>query len=171
MDLENYIKEQISNFKELVSEIDNHSDDSKFFSKLSQKAQWIARDINKIHSGYYVAFIEIGPEDNFDRIYYPLGFMTEHKARKILDEELDISDEPWNENGIVEVSKEKYDKYFDLIKLDELHIHIVKNKYEIINLLPPNFIEDLKAKIDKLRNDLGLTRSWMHVCHKPYISK
>lgn len=168
MSLEEAVKEQISDIKNIISEIDNHSDDSKFFRELSQQAQWIANDIDRIHSGYYVAFIEVGPDDDFVRIYYPLGFMTAHEAYKILDEELDISDEPWNENGIIEVSEEIHNKYYDLIKIKELYDYIIRNKYELIAILPPNFIEDLKAKIDKLRNDLGFTRRWQHVCRKPY---
>lgn len=167
MSLEDSIKKQITYFKKLVSEIDDHSDDSKYFYKLSQKAEWIARDIDRIHCGYYVAFIEIGPEDNFDRIYYPLGLMTAHEAYRILKEELDGSDGPWNEKGIVEVSEEEYDKYYDLIHITELYGHIIKNKYKLTTILPPNFIEDLKALIDKLKSDLGFTHSWQHVCRKP----
>ncbi len=168
MSLEDIIKEQISNIKSIVSEIDNHSDDSKFFRELSQQAQYIAGDIDKIHSGYYVAFIEVGPDDDFIRIYYPLGFMTEHEAYKILDEELDVDDESYNENGVFEVSEEKYNKYCDLIKIKRFYDYTKQNKYEIIDILPPNFIENLKAKIDKLRSDLGLTRRWMHVQYRPF---
>lgn len=168
MALEDIIKEQISIFKELVSEIDDHSDDSKFFRKLSQKAQWIAGDIDKIHSGYYVAFIEVGPDDDFIRIYYPLGFMTEHEARKLLDEELDTNDDSWNENGIFEVSEEKYYEYYELIRVQKFYNYIKENKYKLIDILPPNFIENLDVKINKFRNNLGLTRRWMHVEYRPF---
>ena len=168
MSLENAIKKQISDIKNIISEIDNHSDDSKFFHELSQQAQWIANDIDKTHSGYYVAFTEVGPDDDFIRIYYPLGFMTKHEAYKILDEELDIDDDSYNESGVFEVSKEKYDKYLDLIKIQRFYNYIKENKYEIIDILPPNFIENLNAKIEKLRNDVGFTRRWMHVAYRPF---
>ena len=168
MSLEDVIKEQISDIKDNISKIDNQSDNSKFFRKLSQQAQWIANDIDRIHSGYYVAFIEVGSDDDFIRIYYPLGLMTEHEAHKILDEELDTNDDSWNENGIFEVSKEKYYKYFDLLKMQKFCTYIKENKYEIIDILPPNFIENLNAKIEKLRSDLGLTCRWMHVNYKPF---
>ena len=94
--------------------------------------------------------------------------MTAHEAYKILDEEFDVCDESWNEKGIIEVSEETHNKYYDLIKIKELYDYIIRNKYELIAILPPNFIEDLKAKIDKLRNDLGFTRRWQHVCRRPY---
>ena len=168
MSLENAIKEQISDIKNIISEIDNHSDDSKFFRKLSQKAEWIANDIDRIHSGYYVAFIEVGPDDDFIRIYYPLGCMTEHEARKILDEELVTDIDYWNENGIFEVSEEKYYKYYDLIKIQEFYSYIKKNEYELIDILPPSFIENINAKINKLRDNLGLTRRWMRVKYRPF---
>lgn len=163
---EDIIKKQISDIEKLISEIDDNLDDSEYFCTLSQRIQHLTDDINRIHSGYYVAFINIGPEDNFSRFYYPLGFMTTYEAYRILRDELTIYRDPCNEEGIVEVSKEEYDKYYSLITLDELHDHIVKHKNELIAVLPPNFIKDIKVKIDKLRSDLGFTYSWQYVCRR-----
>lgn len=167
MILENDIGKQIYDIKKLVSEIDDHSNDSVFFRKLSQQAQELANNIDRIHYGYYVAYVEIVLDNIPDKSYYPLGFMTQYEAYRILDEELDPLAEPWDENGIIEVSKEIYDKYYDLMKMKELYDHIIRNKSEMNAILPLNFMEDLKAKIDKLRSDLGFTHDWQHICRKP----
>ena len=159
MTLENRIAEQVLNIKKLISEIESHSDDSDYFYKLSQKAEWLARDIDRVHSGYYVAFVDCGSEDDFDRIYYPLGLMTAERAREILNKELD-SEDCCNECGIKEVSEEEIEKYYEIRKLQELYDRLVSTKYELKNILPNTFMDDLKIKIDQLRRDIGFRFRW-----------
>ena len=167
MSLNDSVANSIKNFNELLSEIDEHTDDSAYFYKLSQYAEWIAHDIESVHSGYYVAFVESGPDDNFVRGWYPLGFMTAEKAYKILNEELVCEDsEPWNDSGIVQVSREKHDSYYDLIKLQKLYDSLCSSQYTLCDILPKDFINELKKKIDVLRKELGLKYRWEYVCSR-----
>lgn len=165
---ENVINE-INNFKQLLLEIDSHIDDRNFFMQLSNHAEYIAHDIDRIHSGYYVAFAEYGPDDNFIREYYPLGLMTAEQAYKILNEELIGNEddlEPWNDSGIKEVTKDELNKYYELIKLQKLYDSLHDSQYNLRDILPSDFIDNLKNKVDALRNELGFTRRWMHVCSR-----
>lgn len=167
MSLNESVSNSIKNFNELVSEIDEHADDSAYFYKLSQHAEWIAHGIERVHSRYYVAFVEDGPDDDFVRIWYPLGFMTAEKAYKILNEMLVSDDsEPWNDSGIKEVSKEELNRYYDLIDWQELYDRLHGNRCKLHDILPKDFINELKKKIDSLREELGLKYRWEHVSSK-----
>ncbi len=167
MTLEESVAREIETFKNLISRIEYHTDDSKFFYEVSSHAEYIAHDIERIHSAYYVAWSEYGPDDNFDRVYYPLGLMTAEQAYKILKEELVGEDaEPWNSSGIREVTKEELDKYYDLIEIQKLYDDFYHNRNRLKDILPLNFIDNLKTKKDNLRNELGFTRQWEHVCSR-----
>ena len=164
MTFEENLAREIENFKNLISRIDYHTDDSKFFYEVSRNAGYIAHDIEHVHSAYYVAFVEHGPDDNFDRCWYPLGYMTAEQAYKILNEELvDEEAEPWNDNGIKEVTEEEFGKYYDLIEIQTLYDDFYPNQNRLKDILPPDFINKLTVKKDTLRNELGLTRQWMRV--------
>ncbi len=164
MTLEESVAREIETFKNLISRIEYHTDDSKFFYEVSSHAEYIAHDIERIHSAYYVAFAEYGPDDNFIRVYYPLGLMTAEQAYKILEEELVAEDaEPWNDSGIREVTKEELDKYYDLIEIQKLYDDLYHNRNRLQDILPPDFIDNLKIKRDNLRNELGFTHRWIRV--------
>ncbi len=161
------VVDSINDFKNLVSEIDEHVDDNKFFYKLCKRAKCIAHDIESIDFAYFVAFAEYGRYDNFVRVYYPLGFMTAERARKILDEKT-IADysESRNEGGIKEVSEEEYHKYFDLIEIQKLYDSLHNSQYMLRDILPKDFIKEVEKKVDALRDELGLRHHWEHVASR-----
>ena len=52
--------------------------------------------------------------------------------------------------------------------MQKFYNYVKESEYKIKDILPPNFIENLNAKINKLRDNLGLTRRWMHVEYRPF---
>ena len=145
--LKNRIATQIAGLKGSIANIDDHSDDSEFFYKLSQNVKWIAHDIDRIHSGYYIAIM--------GNMHYPLGFMTADQALERLEKEHGFDDYYRGEDHIKEVSPELYGKYLDLIQINELYDHIEHLKYELQAIIPDDFVDGLKAKIEQLRSDIG----------------
>lgn len=142
---------QIAKLKDLVSNAEDHSDDSEFFYKLSQNVKWIAQDIDRVYSGYYIAII--------DNTHYPIGFMTRSEALEYLENEYKFNNHCVDVT-VKAVSKELYDKYSDLIQFNELYKDIEHLKYKLEDTIPDTFINDLKTKIEQLRNDIGFESRW-----------
>lgn len=167
MEFKESITHQIECFNVLISEINDHIDDASFFRELSKRAKYIANDIDKIHSGYYFAFVDNGPDDNFIRIYYPLGFVTAKEAWRILKEELiDENFQAWNECGIGEVTKQEFDKFNDLLRIQNFYDDLYDKRNSLDDILPSNFLNNLKTKILKLRCELGFNYRWIRVCSR-----
>ena len=150
--LKDRIATQIAALKVSASNAEYHLDDSEFFYKLSQNVKGIAHDIDIIHFGYYVVII--------DNVHYPIGFMTRAEAFEYIENEDKLNATYYGDCTIKEVSKEVYDKYFDLIQLDELYDHIDNLRYILNDAILDTFITDLKTKIKQLRRDIGFKTRW-----------
>ena len=160
------INKEIVNFKKTISEIDDHSEDSEFFYKLSLMTDCIARCIEQTHCGYYVAFVDYGAGDvnSNDKIYYPIGFMTAGNARKILSEELLCHTISFDDADIFEVSKETFKKYYALKHIVRVYNLIATpGSTYLDDIFSNECIEKLKEKIDQLRQELGLKYRWERV--------
>lgn len=155
--LKNEISTLIVGVKDSFSSIDDHSDDSDFFYKLSQRIEWIGYNIDRVHCGYYIAIIE--------HTHYLLGFMTASQARDLLYDENIFNDDYCDYRTIKEVSPEIYDNYLDLIQIQDLYDHLEALKYKIKPISSDDFINDLKTKIEQLRSDIGLEHRWENVAY------
>lgn len=90
--------------------------------------------------------------------------MTAEKAYEILNEELIPEDsEPWNESGIKEVSQEAYNKYRKLISLQKLYDSLHISQDMLHDILPTDFMDELKNRVVALREELGLKYLWERV--------
>lgn len=157
------INEQIVKFKKTICEIDDHSEDSEFFDKLSLMAKHISRYIDQAHSGYYIAFVDYGT----GKIYYPIGFKTSNEARKILSEEL-LWDATFEGADIFEVSEETFWKYYALEHAVRTYDLITSSSLRYLDgildgVFSNECVEKLKEKIDQLRQELGFKYRWERV--------
>lgn len=157
------INKQIVEFKKTISEIDDHSEDSEFFDKLSLMADRISRHIDQTHRVYYVAFVDYGT----GKTYYPIGFKTSNEARKILSEEL-LLDATFEGADIFEVSQETFWKYYALEHAERTYDLIINPSLTYLDgildgIFSNECVEKLKEKIDQLRKELGFKYRWERV--------
>lgn len=147
----------IDKIHELVNKIDYDCDKSSLAKELAHFATRLQHEIERRHSGIYIAIYDIGPDDNSIRFYTPLGRMTESEALRRLD---DLSDDGYDD-VVKEITPEEWDDFYHLGYLEDIYNRLDwLNRYEKID---EKFKIDISNKIETLRKKLGLRYRWERV--------
>ena len=160
MSTKDYRSYYIGKIKELVTSFDDSVDDSSRVSELEEYVKYLRKAIEQHHSGHYIAIYDVGPDDDFNRCYKMLGYMTEAEALGQLNK---IVDEFGNGyyGQIREVTEKEWDDFYHLKYLTDISDRL--EWLERYNDVSETVANDISAKIKELRKQLGLQNRWEYV--------
>jgi len=100
----------VDKIKAIASDLTGGAEDREVLRKLIASCRCAEWEIKRNQSAIFVSINDIGPDDDFTRIYTPLGFMTREEAEKKC-EELSDDNFGWAMDGVKEITPEEYDLY------------------------------------------------------------
>lgn len=145
---------EINQFKDTVAKLNGTYDELDALDELKEHLDYIIELCSNSHKAYFISVNDIGPDDDFIRVYTPIGFVTRSEA---LAKCMKLSGEDgYGENDILEVDKETYDMYIEWRQWYDLAKQ-VRFFHEAQELIP---YDSVKNKVDEIKAALGLGYRW-----------
>lgn len=151
-----YRKHYVDRIKNIVDHMDESIDDSVLVTELEELAKSLRRSIENLHSAIYVAVYDDGPDDDFTRVYVPLGTMTCAEAKERLGE---LTANTYD-GYVKEITEEEWDDLIRLRYLTEILFDlkmIINHSYDAILQDTTN---DISTKVTELRDKVGFKHRW-----------
>lgn len=169
---DNEIEKYSSSITERLGELITAKDKLDILDGIEYDTARLRRHLMDSNRGYFIAILDIGPDDSFVRKYVLLDCSTETQAARAIKE---LTDDPTGEcsdNGYRKVSKEEYDNFNTLRELINLRVSMNRTIRMSRELQTYSYLETVLPFVEKdiehLRAELGLTRSWQTVAEDIY---